>query len=312
MPTRKSKNTVYQRIAGILIVVVVITSLPGCLVKKKDLDKIARTTDNLRIYQDGDYIIYDVIAVRLPNNSPTPETLYGTLRIDWNAHQNLIQPVTNNSIPVIQEIMTLNLNGASETGTVRYISQDTNGKVTLHAIEATGIEEHYWLNTQGNNNLTTTEFFTIFNSPITFGDQDFDSYNPKTDITTTNSSVSFYILEGCEGQASCNSSIGQFSDDHDVVGDSTEITTNLGVFVNPFRIDFYGSATPTPAPFPVVFDIRDVCGTGPTQHGFASNGIMYIMPEVGMIYMSNTCYDAGTGDVMQYTYTLSNTNISLP
>lgn len=300
------------RLAGaILLALIVTTGLSGCLVKKKDLEKIARTTDNLRVYQPGDYLIYNVSATRVPNLGGAPEILSGTLRIDWIPHANLTVPFTGGTvtIPVLQEVSTLNLNGgASNEGTTRYISQDGNGQVTLHAIEAIGTEDHFWLNTSGDADLSNLEYFTIFNSPITFGDQDFDSYDPATDITTPNSTVNFYVLEDCEGNASCNSAVGQFIDDHDVVGDSNEITTNFGVFINPFRIQFSGSATPTPT-FPVVFDVRDVCGTQFTTH----SGTMYVMPEIGMVEMSSTCADSNiNGSTVYYTITLRQVSFDLP
>ncbi|WP_455198848.1 hypothetical protein [Kaarinaea lacus] len=302
------KHKCLLRTTGIILLALLIaTGLTGCLVKKKDLDKFARTTDNLRVYQPGDYIVYDVSATRVPQIG-LPEYTSGTLRINWNLHANLTVPFTGGAttIPVIQEVTTLNLIGStSNEGTTRYISQDANGQVTLHAIEAIGTEDHFWLNTLGDSDLTFVEYFTIFNSPITFGDQDFDSYNPETAITTVNPNINFYVLEDCEGNANCNSAVGLFTDDYDVVGDSTEITTNLGIFVNPFQIQFSGGATPTPT-FPVVFDVRDVCGTQATTH----SGTMYVLPEVGMVQMTSTCSDPNS--TVYYTITLSNTNIPLP
>ncbi|WP_455217761.1 hypothetical protein [Kaarinaea lacus] len=297
-----------KSVLGVLLMALVtVTGLTGCLVKKKELDKIARTTDNLRVYQPGDYIVYDVSATRVPQIG-LPEYVTGTLRINWNLHANLTVPFTGGltTIPVIQEVTTLNLNGAtSDEGTTRYISQDANGQVTLHAIEAIGTENHFWLNTLGDSDLTFVEYFTIFNSPITFGNQDFDSYNPETVTTTLNPNVNFYVLEECEGNATCNSAVGIFTDDYDVVGDSAEVTTNLGIFVNPFQIQFAGGATPTPT-FPVVFDVRDVCGTQATTH----SGNMYVMPEIGIVKMTSTCADIN--QTVYYTISIRNTNIALP
>ena len=120
------------------------------------------------------------------------------------------------------------------------------------------------------------------------------------------------VLIGC--LLFSNTAIGQFIDNHDIVGDSIEVTTNIGVFVNPFQINFYGSANPANPPFALPFDIRVLCGTHFTEHGYAGNGTMFVMPEVGMVKMNNTCSDsvAGTGDTVHYTITLSSTNISLP
>jgi len=286
-----------QRTVGMtLLVLISITTLSGCLVEKKEIKKFSRTTNNLRVYQPGDYITYNVTAVTVTNLSP-PTTQTGTMTVQWNSHANLIRPFTGVPVPVIQEVTTLSLNGATDPGTVRYVSQDANGQVTLHAIEAPGLNTHYWLNTLGDATPTTTESFTTFVSPIAFG------AIPQ---------IKFYVLEGCEVGASCGSPIGQYVDDQEVVGDSTPVSTNLGEFINPFRISFSGSSNPSPAPLDVTIDIRNVCGSDTTLHGYNSNGTMYVMPSIGMIRMENTCYEPVTQDTVYYTITIRNTNIAFP
>jgi len=304
-----SHHQIFRFVIVLILASIVLGGLTGCLVKKKDLKKIARTTDKLRIYKPGDYILYDVSITRVPNLSP-PVYQSGTLRIEWKLHPDIAVPFTGGAktIPVIQEVSTLDINGGtSNLGTTKYISQDANGQVTLHAIEAIGTENHYWLNTSGDSSLTTINYFTTFNSPLSPGDQSFDSYDSDAVLITSNPTINYYVLEGCEGNASCSSAIGVFSNDHDIVGDSHEITSKLGVFINPFQINFSGSATPSPAPFPVTFDIVSLCGTDHTTF----DGTMYVMPEIGMVEMTNTCRDVGgSGDYVYYTYTIRSYNLS--
>ena len=281
----------------ILLAFISITALGGCLVKKQDPVLIARTTDNLRVYQPDDYINYFVTATTVPLIG-TPSTLTGTLRVEWIQHADLIRPVTGTPVPVIQEVTTLNLGGAaSNEGTVRYISQDANGEITLHALEAPGTDVHYWLSDLGVGDLSTTASSVFFYSPIVPG------IKPQTN---------FVVMDDCEGNANCASEVGRYIDDQNVVGDSVSVTSNLGIFVNPFQINFSGSSTPSPAPLPITFDIRNVCDTNITQHGDAGNGRMYVMPEIGMIRMENTCRSVISNDVVIYTITISNTNIPLP
>ena len=103
-----------------------------------------------------------------------------------------------------------------------------------------------------------------------------------------------------------------YSDNQNVVGDSVAITTNLGVFVNPFQIIFSGSANPSSGSLPVTFDIRNVCDTGITEHGYSGNGIMYVVPEIGMIEMENTCRKVISNESVIYNITIRSTNIALP
>lgn len=292
-----------KRVAQIAILAFVsITILSGCLVKKKDLVQIARTTDNLRVYQPGDYIEYDVTATTVPLSTP-PTTQTGTLRVQWFASADLIRPnEPSSSISVLKEVTTLSLDGGtSDPGTIRYISQDdalNPGQITLHAMEQEGLPR-YWLSQTGDIDLTKTESSIFFYSPIVPG------IKPQTD---------FFVMDDCEGKASCAFEVGRYIDDQNVVGDSVAVTTNLGVFLNPFQINFSGSATPSAAvsTFPVALDIRNVCDTNITQHGDAGNGTMYILPEIGMIRMENTCKSVISNDFVIYTITIGSTNIPLP
>ena len=290
----------------ILLALISITALSGCLVEKKDLKKIARTTDNLRVYQAGDTITYNVTATSIPNLGGAPFSQAGTLSINWTTPSSpLIRPGSASAIPqVIKETTILSLGGTSDPGTVRYISQDADGQVTLHALEdSAGVL--YWLSSTGVPNLpaiNTESFITFISEPFPLGIE----FGPDP--------YEFYVMQGCE-DSNCDNSIGRFSDNPDVVGDTVSVTSNLGVFQNPFQINFTGSTAVTISTLPVFFDIRDICGkTGPLiTHGTGGAGTMYVMPEIGMIRMDNTCVDSNpSGNTVHYTITISNTNIPLP
>lgn len=266
-------------------------TLSGCLVEKKDPVKIARTTDFLRLYQANDIITYNVEEFRYSDSS----IRNGILTIKWLAHAPLLRPGTITPlIPVLEQVITLSFDGgATETGTVRYISQDaTTREVTLHAIQAPGANPYYWLSASDLiNTPITTESYSIFTSPMGVG------INPAP--------VNFNVMEDCDASSSCDYHFGRYSDDMNIVGDTTSIITSLGEFTNPFQISFNGTTIPDNG-FPVI-DVRNICGTNTTTHA----GTMYVMPEIGIIQMTNTCDDIG-GSRVQHTIRIRSTNISLP
>lgn len=287
-----------QRVVGITILALItIVALSGCLVEKKDPVLITSTTPNLRVYQPGDQISYAVTAITVSGTGSTRQT--GRLTIEWFANADLIHPNTAANVPVLKEVATFSLDGgASDTGTVRYISQDdVTGEVTLHAFRETDTT-HYWLSPDDDTALTTIAPAVTFVSPIVIG-----AVIPQIDYT---------VLEGCDGNAECNPAIGRYLDNHDVVGNSTEINTSMGRFTNPFQINFSGSSTPSPIPLPITFDIRNVCDTGITQHGDVGDGTMFVMPEIGMIRMDNACKNVIDNETTFYTIEILSTNITLP
>jgi hypothetical protein len=261
-----------------------ITALSGCLVEKKDPKKILSATANLRIYKANDFISYSVDEIRFSGLTSTTRT--GTLTIRWNDHASLLRPgPTSPLIPVLEQVITLTFDGgAPEDGTVRYISQDAAGEITLHAIEdptpTSGLSPYYWLSTSSViNALNLTESFSIFTSPMGVG------INPAP--------ISFNVMGDCNISSVCATRYGSYSDDMNIVGDTIPVTTTLGVFSNPFQISFNGTTIPEGG-FPIL-DVRNICGAATTTHA----GTMYVMPEIGVIQMTNTCNDVA-GDRIVY------------
>ena len=292
------EKVLMKRIFRIAVLAIIsAATLSGCLVEKKDPVLIARTTDNLRVYEPGDYIDYYVTAT----SSVGTTTQTGILRLEWFLHGGLIRPGTTDPlIPVLKEVTSLTYNGASSAppGSVKYISQENStdpnpGQVTLYAIEGPGGELD-WLSIDDITGLKlpTDELFVIFESPMAVG--------------LNQLPISFFAMEGCDQTSgTCTQPFGYYSDDMNIIGDTTSITTNLGVFINPFRISFNGTTIPSNG-FPII-DARNICGSSTTTHA----GTMYVMPEIGIIQMTNTCNDA-LNDPVIYTITIRSTNIPLP
>jgi hypothetical protein len=289
-----------SRVGIIVLAIAAGAALSGCLVDKKPPKEIYRGTDTLRDYTAGKWIAYNVTATSLTEDTPTQT---GSLNIEWKDHVPLIDPDTGDSIPVLQEITKLTINGETR-GTVRYISQDTDNSIQIHAIEdleaVTGTDHaHYWLSTSGGTALADLAPMTIIKSPL--------------DVANQPDPVAFTVMDGCENSPSCGDPIGTFVDALTVEGDApSPINTNLGKFMDPIRISFEGNSQPIASVVSTLFDIRDACGSGLfTEH----RGSMDIMPEIGIVRMDNICGDTdelGIRTEVRYIFTLSNTNIALP
>ena len=277
------------------------TLLSGCLVEKKDVEKLSRTTDTLRIYQANDYIEYNVTAV-VSSGVADPVTKYGTLRVEWNDVAPLADPITPaTTYAVLKETTTLTYNGSTEPAAVseRYISQiDTGpmdpdqGSIILYAIDDE-VDADYWLYpnsaTPSNEPVITP---IIFESPLSVGN---------------NLSLSFSVMECNTVSNLCENEIYEFSDAMDTVGDTREITTNLGIFTNPFELTFSGGTIDVGLPaLEFLGDIRDACGTSADQ--VTHSGSMFVMPRIGIIQMTNQCQNP-TGDDIVFVITARNTNI---
>lgn len=292
-----------KKMRVILLATSISALLSSCLVEKKDVETISRTTDTLRIYQAGDYIEYDVIAVTsLPTGNTTK---YGSLRIQWDGTADITDPISGLLIsPDLKETTTLTYDGSTEPDAIatRYISQtntdpaDPNqGSIILQAIDDP-LDADYWPYDPANTGNSGSPVISpvTFNSPMVIG---------------VDSPLEFSVME-CAA-SSCANEIYQFNDDtFNVVGDTREITTNLGVFSNPFEVSFSGGTFPVGTiALEFLGDIRDACGTSSDR--ITHNGNMFVMPEIGIIQMTNQCSNLTSGSIIFYTYTISNTSFTL-
>ena len=290
----------------IALTALVAVTLSGCLVKKEaPKPLLKRKSDNLLVYQRGDWIQYNVLASVL--GSGTDEVRTGTLKISWGDYSTLQSP-DGREYDVIEKLITVNMDngGTSAPITTRhYVWQDPDGTEKLIAMghPNSGQGQYYWLNTTGGRNGTVNnvpggqEAVTIFNSPLSVGQ---------------NYTVEYFLMDDCvKGQApGCQSDVGQTTRRIEVVGDSTPIYTNLGNYANPFQINFSGSVSPTGdnQSLPLLFSIFDICSDGFSTH----MGSMVVVPEIGIVQLSNTCIALdGFGDSIRYDLTLDTTSSSI-
>ncbi len=300
-------STILRKCVIILLAVSIGILLSSCLVKKKDVEKISRTTDTLRIYQSGDFIEYNVSAV----SGLTGTISQGVLHIQWENNEDLIDPIDPDiRHTVLKETTTLTYGDTIDATVIRYISQiDTDppglsqGSIVLHAIDDGA--DLYWLYDVDNKDIPTSAVITpiIFDSPMAVGN------------LLSSSPLAFSVMEGCGTISNpnlCGTEIYQFNDSFTVDGDSQEITTNLGIFSNPFRLSFSGGILPAGSlALSVLGDFRHACGD--SSETLSHNGNMFVMPELGIIQITNLCrVIEGTTDDVNYTITVRNTNINFP
>lgn len=302
-----------KKLGTMLLVASIGALLSGCLVEKyKAEKKIARTTDTLRIYEAGDSIDYNVTAIISSGTNVT--TQRGIMRITWNTPSTaLIDPFDNPVPSVLKEITTLTYDGSTQPDVqvVRYISQATTapvnagdpgiGSVLLHAIDDS-LNAHYWPYAPADVGTDpTAPVYTpvIFDSPLVLN------------TVPPNSPQRFSIMECDAGQCLGQDENYEYNNRFDVGTDTTEITTDLGIFSDPIYVDFSGGTQPTAgAPdFPLVGDILDACGD--STEIVTHSGNMYIAPEIGMIQMTNECTNI-TNSASRVFYTMSVRNTSFP
>ena len=298
-----------NKLVMFLLLMSVSILLSGCLVDKKkpeDVVKISRTTDTLRIYQAGDFVDYYVTAVI--NTQASTTVRYGTLRIQWDNTADLTDPITpTETYSVLKETTTLTYDGSTQPDAIvtRYISQVTTapinpsepgiGSIILHAIDDPADDKDYWPYPDGTTPSTSPVIRPIIiKSPL---------------VVSSTFPASYSIMECNNGL--CANEIYNFTDTNfTVVGDTQEVTTDLGIFSNPFELSFLGVTVPAVGAPAVSFlgDIRDACGTSADRITHSDN--MFVMPEIGMVKMNNTCTNITSGESVIYNIRARDTNIT--
>jgi hypothetical protein len=281
-----------------LTAIAVLLTLSGCLVEKKkqDVKSISRTTDNLRIYQPGDQIVYNFTTDRILGGG-TQEKITGTLTVKWQQLTGeLKNPFTDEtySDAALKQSLIYQINGSATTGPgiVRYIQQDSvTGAVSVIAVEDSA-GDRFWFNEMGGPGISVVDPMLFFDSPLNY---------------SGDSLIDFYEMPNCEGKANCDNPIGRYSNALTLMGDSTAIETNLGKFEDPIQVNQAGSITPFDGLSAPLLDIQHVCNT--TGRDFVTHdSTAYFFPEIGIIQMTNTCTVLPNNDIEVTTYTLSGVN----
>lgn len=306
-----------RMIAAIALITLAAVALTGCLVTKKAPEPpYYRKSDNLRVYKQGDWIRYNVFAVL-----PSGDFANGVLEVQWGNYSPLTSPdsnLSNDGAPydVIEKRYLFCLDGTGCTPTetvIQYIHQDdpkTDANITLatagtERLVAMGNHptagQYYWLNTTGgrsfapanpaNNLQGGQEPARILASPLVIGNT---------------FQVEYFLMSECYPGPNCTEDIGTPATTFNIVGDSTQIDTNVNSYADPIQVNFNGTLTSYIGSLPLTFDIFDLCSSGYSEY----NGDMYIVPEIGIVQMENTCMDE-TGNITAYDITLADISPSI-
>ena len=309
-----------RMIAAIALITLTAVALTGCLVTKKEPEPPSyRKSDNLHVYQQGDWIRYNVFATIIAG-SGSNDYRSGVLEIRWDDYAFLPSPDGNlsnggNNYEVIKKRYLFCLDGASciptETRVIQYIHQDdpvttTAGTERLVAMGGLPALQYYWLNTTGGSAIAPANP----NNDITGGQETVITLKSPLFITDEYM-VDYFLMDNCyTGAPGCQDNVGEFTNLIKVVGDGTQVNTNIGNYANPFEITFEGRVVPDTdvgGQLPLTFDIFDLCTDKNSEH----SGSMYIVPEIGVIQLRNTCLDTGTGDIILYDITVDSISSSI-
>ncbi len=307
-----------RTITAIALMTLAAVALTGCLVKQKEPEPpYYRKSDNLRVYKQGDWIRYNVFATTIAGNG-NGDFNSGILEVRWEGYSPLNSPDGNASnggepYDAIEKRYLFCLEGAYCTPTetaIQYVHQDdpetdpnvTSATAGTERLVAMGNhptpDQYYWVSPGGSSILSSSgilggqEPVITLKSPLVIPD----------DYT-----VKYYLMDDCYTGPGCQSDVGIFTNSIKVVGDGTQINTNIGNYADPIEINFEGGVAPSIDPLPVTFDIFDLCSNGSTS---THSGRLYIVPEIGAIQMKITCRDA-VGNAILYDITVDSISPSI-
>ena len=281
------RRTPLFRVFTILLTGLVVS---GCLVDGGDSGTVYTPVDgSLHIYQANDYIVYDVNGQRSSGPSSLGVPISGTLRIEWNAHADLVNPLdpTGPRIEVLEEVTTLTI-GSTITESKRYISQDPDGTMYLHAFEK-DLSEYYWVNTDLNPTAPPLSLnkATLLDSPLTF------------DASVTDRK--FNLFGSCNTSLLCNDLIGSQSETSTIQNGLVRIQLQRGIF-DTYRMNIAGEKVHSVSSlnttvFPIVVDFRSSCNEKDADFTSSSN----FYPSIGIIYQVASCASRD-GSLRGFTY----------
>lgn len=273
-------------VAGTLLLV-------GCLVEEKNIPTHTRTSDNLRIYQDHDYLTYNVNGTKYFENNY--QNISGEMETSWKVYDPLKIDGKTVVSGALQRKTELKFDGEIDAGrniSIHYQTQDVDGNIFDHAVEAvSGLNEsHYWFgNTPGSG--ATVIPIEILASPFIAGTSYDVKYNVNDNCTASG-----------DNNYSCNDAIGNLATTNVISTETDIVYTPKGKF-DAFKVTYSGSQHLENA-F-LLFDIRAFCTESQGLAYF--DGTAWYFPEVGLVKIINKCTVGST--IVNITVELSDTNI---
>lgn len=257
-------------IAGLSLTAILLT---GCLVENKDPPPlINRTTDNLRLITAGDRLVYTINGTLTNNFVPT--TVTGRMTVEY--YDDVITDPLNasNTIPVLREQTVLTYDQGGGNTFIRYITQDPDGTIYLHA---------YY----DRSNLVYVGAFGA--TPYTYEPIEINS----SPMQMANSTFSYRVLNCIPGNAQCEVPSLRALTEADEYISEYDIVTSGGKRYNTLYYTYTvlmpdGVSIPLPSPL----DYRMACDPNASE----LSGEYYFFPEVGLVNFFSSCTGTnGTG-----------------
>lgn len=268
--------------------------LSGCLVENKDPPPlIDRTTDNLRLIQPGDRIVYAITGTRTNNFVPT--SVAGQMTVEW--FEDFIEDPHNapNTISVLREETVLTFNQGGGNTFIRYITQDqTTGSISVHAYY--NKQDLVYVGAFGPTPYTY-EPIEVVSSPIQM----------------VNSAFSYRVLDCVPGNAQCEvPSLRALTEAVEYISEY-DITTTGGRRYNTLYFTYTGRPPEGVSPsLPAPLDYRMTCHPDALEF----DGEYYYFPEVGLVEFFSSCtgFDSISGVSVGHRLrgSLLNTNFAIP
>jgi len=283
----RRKTMITTALAGIIGAVTLILS--GCLVSEdKDLKTLINRNNNdtLHTLQSGDFMEYSLSGQLTIGNDT--QFVEGTLTTTWE-NASIPSPLGNTTqISVLKEITTLTLGNSTTYEALRYIKQQADGTLDVHAFDGRNLNEYYRVGPPGEA-LNDVDKISILYSDIK---------------NTGSDDINYKIAEECETGPSCARKVHDVLEHVEYQGDVI-VQTDVGRF-NTLRLDYNGSFNATTS-IATLFDIRGAC-----EYSKATfNGSYYVFPQVGIVQITQNCNDGSAGG-HNFTAVLTNTNITIP
>ena len=289
-----------QAIFSILIISTLSLFLAGCLVENSDPPPvIERSTDNLRIIQAGDRLVYRILSGQRTVGGTTTFS-NGTMTVTWTNDVIIDPQNAPTTIPVLREDTVVEFENGGIESTTRYITQDpTNGSLFVHA---------YYENSPTLPIVYMGDFVPLAPTYL---------YQPIQTVTSplamSNSVFSYRVIDDCN-LTSCATSLKaiteavQYNSEQVITIDAGRTYRTLYYTYNAIYEE--GSAS-TPLPAPLDYR-RTFCGAGAVEFF----GEYYYFPEVGLVSFQSSCsgFDPDTPGLFGHNFSgsLISANFTLP
>jgi hypothetical protein len=242
-------------------------TLSGCLVESSDpLPVTERTTDNLRIINSGDFLVYRLSGQRSTNGTVTGVS--GRMTVTWTDDIIPNPHIPGTNVDVLKEETVVEYDNAPTSTTVRYVTQDPDGSLNVHAFR------------QKADILYAGDYIP---SQIQF------TYQPiqfvSSPLANTSTTFSYRVLDAC-GETECAVSLRQITEANEFT-DDVAITIDAGKQYQTLYYVYTGFFLENnTAPLQLPFDFRTSCASIPITE---ITGEYYYFPEVGLVRFLSSC-----------------------